>query len=175
MKEKEKLIHLGSCQKPHGIKGGFSAHLINAEDSSLSKGKTLLLKPKSAASSLSKDGELFKVKSMSFGNKCILYFEEVQDRNLVEAMLPFDIFIKRVDMPEPEEGLYYLEDLVGLKVLNDKNEEIGSVKTYFDNGAQTVLVIKKDDSTIELPFIDNFFPEVDIEEGFIKMVEPEII
>ncbi len=138
MQEKEKIIHLGSCQKPHGIKGGFSVHLINSEDSSLTKGQKLLLRPKNATSSLPEGGELFTIKSASFGNKCIIYFDEVQDRNQVEAMIPYELYIKRSDLPEPEEGLYYLEDLVGLKVVNSDNEEIGKVKTYFDNGAQTV-------------------------------------
>ncbi|MBC77486.1 MAG: 16S rRNA processing protein RimM [Halobacteriovoraceae bacterium] len=172
---KDKLIHLGSCSRPHGIKGGFSAHLINHHDSSLEAGSKVILRPKNKSSSISEDGEEFEVNSISFGNKCILYFSGVEDRNSVESMIPFEIYINRSELPEPEDGSYYLEDLVGLKVLDEKGVELGKVKTYFDNGAQTVLVVKKSKGTVELPFVEQFFPEVNIEEGHIVMIEPELI
>lgn len=172
---KDKLILLGSCSKAHGIKGGFSAHLINQHDSSLEKGTSVVLKPKTKSSSIPVEGDEFKISSISFGNKCIIYFEGIDDRNSVEAMIPFEIHINRSELPELEDGNYYIEDLVGLKVLNGKGEQVGKVKTYFDNGAQTVLVVKKDKGVVELPFIEQFFPELNIEEGHITMNEPEVI
>ena len=175
MEHKEKLIQLGSCGRPHGVSGGFSATFFNTQDSSVRKGSRLVLKPKSESSSLKAEGESFTVKSSSFGNKVILFFDEVADRNQAEALLPFDIYIKRSDLPETSDDEFYIEDLVGMKVIGENGEDLGVVKNYFDNGAQLVLVIQKKDGRMELPFVEVFFPEIDLEAGTIKMIEPEII
>ena len=176
MKNPDRLIHLGSCSRPHGIKGGFSAQLLNSKDSTLKKGSTVVLKPVNSNSSLPAEGASHTINNISFGNKCIVYFEGVADRSLVESMVPFDLFVSRDSLPEPEEGEVYLEDLVGLRVVNEDGRQVGRVKDYFDNGAQTVLVVKKaNDVVMELPFVEEFFPRLNLEEGTIQMVEPEII
>lgn len=171
----EKNIKLGSCGRPHGIAGGFSLSLLNNESTSLKKGLKVLLRPKGDSSSIGSEGEVFTIKSVKIGNKGIVYFEEVSDRNSVEAMVPFDLYVSRQDLPEPGEGEFYVEDLVGLEVINQSGEKLGSVINYFDNGAQIVLSIQLGTEKIELPFVDSFFPHVDIEGGKITMIEPEII
>lgn len=90
-------------------------------------------------------------------------------------MVPFDIYISRDQLPDLDDGEFYLEDLVGLQVVSPSGEKIGKVKSYFDNGAQTVLVIQKPKGRVELPFVDAFFPEVDLENGVVVMLDPEII
>ncbi|MEX0797800.1 MAG: ribosome maturation factor RimM [Bacteriovoracaceae bacterium] len=175
MTKQDRLIQLGSCSKPHGIRGGFGAHLFNPKDSSLKKGAALLLKPKNDHSSLAKSGKVFELKSANFGNKCILYFEGIETREQVESMIPFDMFIERSALPEPDEDEFYIEDLIGLKVLDEEGNEVGVVRDHFDNGAQIVLSVQKNAEVVELPLVEEFFPEINMEQGFIKMIEPEII
>lgn len=175
MGSEKKLIELGSCQRPHGIAGAFSAYFFNQESSSVKKGAKLTLFPKSEASALKKEGETFTVKSARFGNKAILTLEEVQDRNRAEELLPFKIFISREQLPEPDEDEFYLEDLVGMKVVDENGNQIGVLENYFDNGAQLVVSIKKAKGKIEVPFVDAFFPSCDFENKVLTFIEPEII
>lgn len=170
-----KLIELGSCMRPHGIAGAFSAHFFNSEGSALEKGLKLTLFPKSQASSIDSRGESFTVKSVRFGNKAIISFEEVTDRNRAEEIIPFKIFISRDQLPEPEDDEFYIEDLIGMKVLSQSGEEIGVLENYFDNGAQLVVTIKKARGKVEVPFVESFFPECDFENRVLTFIEPEII
>src|SRR5690554_1152385 len=147
---KDRLVHMGVCGKAHGIAGGFSLRLFNAQNTSLAKGAPVTLIPKDENSILAPEGESFKVKSVSTGGKGILYLEGIDDRNQVEAMIPFDLYMLRSDLPEPEEGEFYLEDLVGMRVVNSRGEEVGEVENYYDNGAQSVLRIRKKKGKIEL-------------------------
>ena len=90
-------------------------------------------------------------------------------------MIPFTIYIDRELLPELE-GEFYLADLKGLKCLDSiSNEEIGIVSDYFDNGAQDILSLKINSEIIELPFVEQFFPELDIEQGWIKVSLPTFI
>lgn len=172
----DQFIEMGYCAKPHGIKGQFQFHLYNTEDSSLVNGVRLKLVPTNERSSLSKDGEFFTLSKIQFGNKVIASLKDIEDRNQVESMIPFTIFIDRVDFHELDEDEIYLTDLVGLKAIDKNKNPIGIVSRFYDNGAQTVLVISKDrGGEIELPFIEIFFPEVNIEEKFIVVHDPGVL
>jgi 16S rRNA processing protein RimM len=170
----EEYIQLGKCSKPHGIKGAFAFHLFNQEDSALEKGSKVYLLPREG-SKLIAEGEEFEVSKISFGNKVIAFLKEVTDRNKTEDMLPFEIYFKKSDLPEIDEDEFYLDDLVGLSVIDSEtNENVGTVSSFYDNTAQVILVIRGD-KDIEIPMIDNFVKETNIEEGFIKIVVPEYI
>ncbi|WP_198296008.1 ribosome maturation factor RimM [Bacteriovorax sp. Seq25_V] len=173
---KSNLVQLGFCTKPHGIKGGVTLHLENSEDSILENGMEVMLFPRSPESKISEQGQVFKIKTINFGNKPICYFENLTDRNVTESLIPFDIFVDRDSFPELEEGEFYISDLIGLDVIDfETREKLGRVTKYFDNTAQIVLTMKINNEFIDLPFVDQFFPEVDVEAGFIAIVKPEVI
>lgn len=171
----KKLIELGTCFKPHGIKGGFSFHLHNITESILKKGVEIFLIPKDATSNIPKEGKSFKIKSIKISKKTIAYLEDVEDRNIVEAMLPFGIFKGREEFPKAEEGEYYLSDLEGLDVVDfETGRTIGKVDKYADNGAQVYIEIKGE-INFDIPLVDAFVKEVNVEENKIFVLVPEYI
>ena len=171
----DKLIELGSCRKPHGVKGAFSFNLINQTNSSLKKGSRIVLRPLNESSSVTKDGEEFVIQSIGFGNKTIVTLKEVNDRNKVEEMLPFSIHIYRCDLPELEEDNYYLSDLIGLKVCDETLQYIGDVLEMSTNGIQDILRVKTKTEIIDILLIENFVKEINWEEGVITVILPELI
>jgi 16S rRNA processing protein RimM len=171
--ESKKLIEIASSRKPHGIKGALSLHLYNDESRTLKEGLEIILRPMGEESSLDYD-EVYKVKSISYGNKPFVYLYGVDDRNIVEDILPVSIHIKECDLPLKEEGEFYLYELIGLDVVNEKGKAVGVIDGHFDNGAQPVLKIKLNNGGIlELPFVDNFFPEIDLENKKVVMITPK--
>lgn len=173
--KKNDLIELGTCNKPFGIKGGFHFFLHNPQESILANNSVITLTPKDSSSNLPAEGEDFKIKSIQFGNKTMCYLEGITDRNVVEAMVPFYIHYPRSMFPEVSEDEFYLNDLIGVEVFNTNDKRVGVIHSSYDNGAQTVLRIKTKTEIIDLPFIDNFFPEVDIKGNRIVMIQPEMI
>ena len=170
------FIEMGTCKKPHGIKGAFQFHLYNQEESNLSKGSKIKLMPLGDDSSLNSSGEIFTIKSINFGNKTICVLEGVENRNLVEELIPFTIHLERSKFAEPDEDEIYLSDLEGLDVLNQEKEKIGTVKTFYDHGATPVLVVEHLNGKVtELPFVESFFPEVDLENEYVVMINPEVM
>ncbi|MGK0367011.1 MAG: 16S rRNA processing protein RimM [Thermoproteota archaeon] len=167
-------IELGSCEKPHGIKGGFSFYLFNQDESILKKGFEVFLKPAKPSSSIEESGLLIKIKSIQFGNKTICYLENITDRNNVEAMIPFKILVDREDFPSPAEDEFYIADLKGAKVIDlATNKEVGIIKGFSDNGQQMIICIAGL-VNIDLPYVDHFFPKVDIEKLIIYVNLPEV-
>jgi 16S rRNA processing protein RimM len=173
--KKNDLVLLGNCHKPHGIRGEFSFFLENMHDSVLKKGSEITLFPKNPSSSIKTDGEVFKIEKISFGNKAIARLVGVVDRNQVEAMVPFEIFVDRKELPEPDEDEVYLSDLIGLKVLEQGTDrELGKVTKFFDNGAQVVLTIRGHKS-FDIPFVKHFVPEIDVAAGVMWVNVPQVV
>ena len=50
---------------------------------------------------------------------------------------------------------------------------MGKVDSFYENGAQVVLKLNLNGEKIELPFVEVFFPYLDISKNKIVMVRPE--
>ncbi|MDO9184160.1 MAG: ribosome maturation factor RimM [Bacteriovorax sp.] len=174
--KKQENIHIGHCTTPHGIKGEFSFVLYNQDESVLSNGSIISLLPRSTSSSVPQDGKDFKIKKINIGNKAIVVLDGINDRNTVEAMVPFDIYFDRKNFPEIDDDEYYLNDLLGLEVFDFITKiSIGRVVDFYENGAQVVLKIKTENEVLEILFIDQYVPIVDIENARIEVIIPEMI
>jgi len=173
---KKTNVHIGHCTSPHGIKGEFSFVLYNPEDSILDQGSTLTLTPRSETSSIPHDGKEFEIQKISFGNKTIVTLAGVNNRNIVEEMIPFDIYVAREDFPDTEEDEYYINDLLGLEVYHYYTKKlIGRVMDFYDNGAQVVLKIKTDKEIIEVLFMNQYVPVVDIDQNRLEIIPPIMV
>jgi len=174
--EKNKFVEMGYCTKPHGIKGSFQFILHNIDTSNIKKNSIVTLVPTDPKSKIAKDGEEFKIQKIQIGNKAIVELVGVSDRNRVEDMVPFKVFMDRALFSDIEEDEYYLNDLIAIKVYSTDDEHIGEITDFYDNGQQVVLVVKRLDGEInELPYVDAFFPIVDIDNKRIVMIIPEEI
>jgi 16S rRNA processing protein RimM len=173
--EKLKMIKLAFVAHPHGIRGEAELRLVdpNAADI-LDEGMTVLLYPTNERSQISPGGEEWSIQKLRFGNKIICQFEGVRDRTHLEEMIPFELYLKQDDLPEPEEGEVYLHDLVGMAVQSPQGLLLGKVESLSDNGMQYLLDVKLlSGELVTLPYVEAFFPEVDVENKKVTMITPE--
>ena len=71
-----------------------------------------------------------------------------------------DVAVPREALPEPGEGHYYLDDLVGLEVWNEQGQRLGAVKRLFWNGAQDVMEVAGERSYL-MPWVSAVVRQVD--------------
>jgi 16S rRNA processing protein RimM len=165
------LFQIGRCLAAHGIKGGFRFLLENTEDSVLEKGFVVFLKRKGQ-----KDYQEHKIKSITFGHRVIVYLEGIDNRNQVEELLPFEIYIKESDLPREEDEVY-LRDLIGMELFDfESGEPRGQIEKISSNGVQDLIVYKdKNNKRKELPLIEQFFPEIDLDAKKVMINEPDYV
>jgi 16S rRNA processing protein RimM len=72
------------------------------------------------------------------------------------------VYVRREALPAPEEGHYYLADLVGLEVVNEQGVALGKVKRWMFNGAQDVMEVAGDGKVRLLPWIPEVVKKVDL-------------
>lgn len=173
---KEDLIKLGFVAQPHGIKGEAELRLLNTDydQSVLEEGLTVMLYPSNEKSQISPHGEEWRIDKLRFGNKVICLFEGIKDRTHLESLIPFEIYLEREAFPPAEEGEVYLVDLIDMAIVNEAGERIGRLESFSDNGQQYLFDVRLDTGErITLPYVDAFFPEVDMEERKITMIMPD--
>jgi 16S rRNA processing protein RimM len=79
-----------------------------------------------------------------------------------------EVCVRREALPQPGEGHYYLDDLVGLEVVNEQGERLGVVKQLFSNGAQDVMEVAGDRTRL-MPWVPAVVKQVDLPGGQITV------
>ncbi len=103
----------------------------------------------------------------------LLDLEGVESRADANPLRGEEIYLDRAELDAPEEGEYYVADIIGLKAVNDAGEVLGTVEDTFETAAHEILVVSEEDGTFYLPFTMEHVPEVDIEGGRVVIRPPE--
>ena len=72
------------------------------------------------------------------------------------------VYVRRDAMPALQEGHYYLADLVGLEVVNERGVVLGKVRRWMYNGAQDVMEVAGDGKLRLMPWIPEVVKNVDL-------------
>jgi 16S rRNA processing protein RimM len=104
------------------------------------------------------------------GKVLVAKLEGIADRTAAEKYKGQLIAVPRSELPEEEEGEYYWSDLVGLKVLNLAGEELGTVDSLLETGANDVLSVRDAQGRqILIPFIASVIEQVDLQQKTIQV------
>lgn len=111
----------------------------------------------------SAEREIEKVRYVK--NMVILKLSGIDDREAAEAVKGEGIYISEADLPELPEGEYFIRDLIGLEVVDDKGSLIGSLSDVFQNRAQDLYEVETAGGRkILIPAVEEFIVGVDIEK-----------
>jgi 16S rRNA processing protein RimM len=99
----------------------------------------------------------------------------VESRAAVNALKGQELLLDRDQLDVPEEGEFYVADLVGLAVSNDAGEIVGTVEDTFETAAHEVLVVREvdGDQNLYVPFTLEHVPDLDLAAGRIVIRPPE--
>lgn len=88
------------------------------------------------------------------GDGLVARLEGVDDRNAAEALQGFLVGAPREAMPATSENEFYWTDLIGLDVVNTRDEKLGQVVGLIETGANDVLRVAAEDGEERLlPFV----------------------
>lgn len=85
----------------------------------------------------------------------------IETREQALALKGQAVAVRREALPEPEEGRYYLADLVGLEVVNEQGAALGVVTRTYSNGAHDVIEVAGDRTRL-IPWVSAVVKQVDL-------------
>lgn len=107
-------------------------------------------------------------------NVVIMKIDGVDSIEDAQKLIGKTLYMNRDDV-ELDEGVYYIQDIIGLVVKDiDSGEVYGKISEVYQNGATDVYSIKKENGAeLMFPYIDEVVKKIDIEAGemLIKPLE----
>jgi 16S rRNA processing protein RimM len=163
MDELSDPVVIGVVVAPHGVRGSLRVRALGS-------GRHLRKGTEPVVAGMRRRISAARQTSKGF----LLDLEGVKSRVDAKTLGGEELLLDRKELDVPEEGEYYVTDLVGLTAVNDEGEVVGRVMDTFETAAHEVLVVREDDRhDLYLPFTLEHVPEVDLRARQVLIRPPE--
>ncbi len=118
--------------------------------------------------------KLFLVEKVSVQQRTIrLKLGEVSSREEADALVEKLVYVTGEELVQVPEGTYFIHDIVGSSVLNDRGERIGRVAEVWKLPANDVYVIRNGKREYLIPALRSIINKVDWKkkEIVVQMIE----
>ncbi len=158
----KEYLELGQIVNVKGLKGEVKINSFAEDDTVFETLSKVYLKIKD---------ELFEKEIEKVGyskNQVILKFKDCNSIEEAENLRNIYIYVRKKDLGDLPNGVYYIADLIGLDVYTEEGIVLGKVDDIYSTGANNIYVIKDDEGKQRLlPGIDEVIKKINIDEGKI--------
>jgi 16S rRNA processing protein RimM len=144
------LVFVGRVGRPHGVDGAFVVEQASESEERFAVGAELVVD--------GEDAEVVLSRRVGGGRQAVRL-----DRNVARGA---SLYVRRSALAALPADAYYVADLVGLTVLDEREERVGAVTDVFPGPANDVLEL---DTGLLLPLVEDCIREVDLEGGRILL------
>ena len=164
--KKEQFLECGKIINTHGIRGGIKLECWCDTPEDLASLERIYLKC---------EGDYLprKVKRASvFKQFVLMEIEGVCDIDAAMQLKGRVVYADRNDL-DIEEGAYFIADLIGLPVFDQKDgKKIGTLSGVINLGASDIYTVNTERGEKMIPAVPEFIKEVDMERGiFVSLIE----
>jgi len=106
------------------------------------------------------------------GRSWVLKFEGIEDRHVAERYAGRRLLLPKDELPELEEGEFFLHELVGLEVQDETHGPVGQVEAVYEAAGPPLLVVRSEEREHLVPFDGEFVSRVDREAGVLWIDAP---
>lgn len=161
------LVGLGEVSGVHGLRG------------------TLKIRPDADAATTDPEviqalgevvvaGKAYPVlKAERLKNQVLIQLQGITTRDQAEVLVGWKVEAQRRRFPPLPEGEYYWFQVVGLEVINAADgSRLGHLAEIIPTPAHDVYVVRQGAREILLPAVEEVIAEINLEEGWIKVMPP---
>jgi 16S rRNA processing protein RimM len=96
-------------------------------------------------------------------------FDGIDTRNDAEQMVGRYLFVETGERVQPANGVFFVDQIVGLQVMDETGNLIGIVKEVLKMPAQDIYVIATGTGEIMVPAVKEFVRAINLEAGMITV------
>ena len=158
-------IKIGKIINTHGIKGELKIRSYSDFDRErYAKGNTVYVHH---------EGEYIPFTVHSYRvhkGYPLVVFEGYEDINAVEKYKNADVYIETSQRKKLDDGRHYVQDLIGMHVVDEVGKEIGEVLDIEETiGAQKNMRVRTKEKEVLIPYVPAFIRQVDEEKKEIQV------
>jgi 16S rRNA processing protein RimM len=157
-------IKIGKIVKAVGLKGEVKVYSYKESKESFEELEDVYL-----------ENLAHKVENVRYiGEAVVLKLSGIDDRNCAETAKGKDIYMDEADLPALPEGAYYVKDLIGFSVADQRGIAIGSLRDVISGSGHDLYEVETEDGRqILIPAVEEFILNIDMKEKRIdvKLIE----
>ena len=156
----ENLLRVGVITSTHGVRGEVKVFPTTDDMNRFKKLKTVIL-------DTGKEHKTLNIESVKFfKNMVFITFDGIDTIEMAEKLNNFDAEIYEEDLPSLEDGEFYIKDILGMEVITDSGEYLGTIKDVFRTGSNDVYEVKRENKkSMYLPAIKDVILSIDTENN----------
>lgn len=158
-----KYIPVGRVLSAHGIKGEVKFLYYNDEKEVFYGYTSFLVK-----NANNRWIKLEPAETSVYRGFFYLKFKGLDNLDAVSFLLNKELFVRQTQLPVLEENEYYEYQLIGMKVFDSNDIQIGAVKGIMHTNAQDLIVVKGE-KEILIPMVEGFIIDINLEDSTIKV------
>ena len=160
----EEFFQVGIVTTTHGVRGEVKVYPTTDDSRRFKRLKEVIL-------DTGKERLNLEIECVKFFKQfVILKFKGLDNMSDVEKFRQKSLLVPRSNADRLSRDEYFIADLIGLKVLDEEDSEIGVLRDVMETGANDVYVIDLNDGReLLLPAIKQCVLSVDVEAGFIRI------
>ncbi len=165
--ESPRYLILGEILRPHGVRGELRMRIFTEYPERIAEKQTIIL----AEDADGKNARTLRLDSMRLHqNYALLKLEGIDDRDSADLMRELMVLVEMDDAVPLDEGEFYLYQVIGVRVVTDEGEELGTVREVMETGANDVYIIDSERyGEVLLPAIPSIILKTDISGGTITV------
>jgi len=163
-------VELGRIGRPHGVRGEVRLFLYNPESDLIgSLDAIFLVHPENGSASQ------YKIRFVKEGVRFhILSLMNVSSREQAQELNGLVVQVPRDNLPEPEDGEYYVADLMGMAVTCD-GQMIGTIVGSRPQGGIEVVSVENEIREIQIPLVDEYMVRMDFSSRMMEVRNIEFL
>lgn len=152
------FLAIGKLRKPHGIRGELLMKVLTDFPERVCSGMTVFV------------GTTYRpmlIQNRRWHRSALLItFQGYNSRDDVDDLRNQMVYVRANDSPHLPEGEFYRHQILGLLVITDSGEHLGTVTNILETGANDVCVVQPEfGPEILLPVIDSVILDIDLSMG----------
>ena len=154
--------------KSHGLAGELKVALQLHDPAAL--------KPPFPATLVTSDGQQRDCQVLAIrgaGKHLLIKLGGIDDRDSADALRGARLLVDRVAFPQPDEGEYYLGDLVGYETVLETGDPVGLILEVWALPANDVLKVDHNGKEVLIPLIDQVVKSIDHQSRTVVIVPME--
>jgi 16S rRNA processing protein RimM len=103
----------------------------------------------------------------------LLSLQGVNSRTQAEAMIDDELYIRKSDLPELDDGAFYWFDLIGMDVYTTDERYLGRLESILPTGSNDVYTVRNGKIEVLIPALESVVREVDLGNNRMRVDLPE--
>ncbi|MBD3160705.1 MAG: 16S rRNA processing protein RimM [Candidatus Eisenbacteria bacterium] len=177
-------VLVGRIRRPVGLRGEVIVEPTGEDPERFAPGKRLLVErdeKRSAERDAGRNDECVIARSRPAPKGTIaVLFEGIATVEAAETLRGRSLFVRPEELPPLPEGVHYNFQLIGLEVVDDQGERLGSVREILETGSNDVYCVEagneengasRDGSPEEIliPAVPDYVAEIDLPRRRIRL------